>query len=217
MYVAGISPGGAILLALLLVVVIVAVRWVLLRASGAGPPDVDFEWNPLSAASRAARAEQAGRYGEALLLYAQAGQGTRVLERMRSSLPDWPVRDTLLAATQELLELGQRALGPRAGIPEAVRDRLARYLENAGEVVWTTANRVAAAAALASAPPRGLQRESDTLERLLQAIRGARDSLADLTLAGGGTELQSVEQDFQRLSDVAKSLAAEDVSGEGNR
>jgi hypothetical protein len=94
---------------------------------------------------------------------------------------------------------------------------LARYLENAGEVVWTTANRVAAAAALASAPPRGLQRESDTLERLLQAIRGARDSLADLTLAGGGTELQSVEQDFQRLSDVAKSLAAEDVSGEGNR
>src|SRR5579862_682602 len=137
MYLVGISPGGAVLLALLVVVVIVGVRLALIHAGGASQSDVDFEWNPLSAASRAGRAEQAGHFGEALLLYAQAGQGERVVARMRAALPDWPVRDTLLHATQELIDLGQRALGPRSGIPAAVQDRLARDLENAGQIVWT--------------------------------------------------------------------------------
>src|SRR5581483_5737970 len=102
---------------------------------------------------------------------------------MRATLPDWPVRDVLLRATQELIDLGGRALGPRSGIPAAVQDRLARDLENAGQIVWTTSNRVAAAAALASAPPGALRREELALQQLLQAMSSARESLADLTLA----------------------------------
>lgn len=209
MHIGGISVGGALLLGLLAIAIVIGVRLIWLHLSGASLSDVSFEWNPVSTASRAARAEQAGHFGEALLLYAQAGQGAQVLERMRNTLPNWPIRGALLSATGELLDLGQRALDPRNGIPQAVRDRLTHYLESAGTVVWTMANHVAAAATLTSAPPAALQGESEKLDQLLQAVRDARSSLADLTLSGSGDQLQSVEQDFRRLSDVAKSLAAE--------
>lgn len=205
-----VTTGTVILLAFLAVVAIVGARLAMLRLQGESLSTVEFEWNPLSIASRAARAEQDGRVGEALRLYAKAGQGPRVLARMKAALPNWPVRDTLLTAAQELLDLELRAINARTGIPETVKDRLAAYVENAASVMWTTADRLATAATLTTSPPKGLQRESAKLERLLQAIRDARVSLADLTLSGGTAELDGVERDFQKLSDVAQSLATEE-------
>jgi hypothetical protein len=206
---AGISPVGALFLAVLIVVGYLALRLVLVQQRGGRPGEVQIEWNPFSLASRAGRAEKRGRFGEAMLLYAAAGQGQQILDRMRASLPPWPIRDTILAVTSELLALDERALGPQTALPAPVADRLAQYLENAGTVVWTTANRVAAAGTLATSPPRGLQTETAKLEQLLQTVRDARQSLADLTLSGAGAELPSVEQDFRKISSVAESLAAE--------
>ena len=40
---------------------------------------LELEWNPLSAASRAARAERRGCYGDALRWYARTADGERLL------------------------------------------------------------------------------------------------------------------------------------------
>jgi len=41
--------------------------------------EIEFEWNPFSTASKAARAERNGRIGHALPLYAKAGQIDAIL------------------------------------------------------------------------------------------------------------------------------------------
>src|SRR6476646_4876595 len=72
---------------------------------------LELERNPLSAASRAARAERAGQYAAALRWYARAADGERLLVgRFVYGLPNWPVRGLRIELIRELwrLERGTR-------------------------------------------------------------------------------------------------------------
>ena len=87
-----------------------------------GRMGLELEWNPLSAASRAARAERGGRYGNALRWYARAERGERlVTANLRYGLPNWPVRAVLIEVGCELVRLERGTLLAHAvGVPEAM-------------------------------------------------------------------------------------------------
>src|SRR4051812_37345748 len=67
---------------------------------------VDLEWTPLSAASRAARAERRGHYAAALRWYARTPRGERLLvANLVYGLPNWPIRTVVIDVLRELLQL----------------------------------------------------------------------------------------------------------------
>src|SRR4051812_37527579 len=71
-----------------------------------GALGVELEWNPLSAASRAARAERLGRYAAALRWYARTARGERLLvANLTHGLPNWPIRAVVIAVMRELLQI----------------------------------------------------------------------------------------------------------------
>lgn len=109
---------------------------------------VDFEFNPFSKASRAARGERAGRIGEALRLYASIGEDDRIRECLAERLPNWPVKRPVIAAADALLVLRASAADAKGrGIPATMTTALTREVEATGEIVWRTAHRIVAAAA----------------------------------------------------------------------
>jgi hypothetical protein len=160
----------------------------LVRALG-----IELEWNPLSTASHAARAERAGRTGEALRLYVKAGQYDRVRDCLLTSLPESDARSTLLAASSEWLALRQALDAARdQRLPEGWTEWFADDAEAPGEVLWRTADRIAAASRHNLETlriRRALVREAEKLTRLAEALREARASLAELALSEGGQPL----------------------------
>src|SRR5689334_15502870 len=71
-----------------------------------GALGVELEWNPLSAASRAARAERRGQYATALRWYARTPRGERLLvASLKRGLPNWPIRAVVIEVMRELLDL----------------------------------------------------------------------------------------------------------------
>jgi len=182
---------------------------------------VELEWNPFTAASRAAHAERAGRLSEAFGRYARANQPARVLICLRRALPAWPVREVLLAASAELLDLLTLAAGiDRRSMPEVagVLTHVVEDGEGIAGALWRSAQRTVTAAGLlagSSVMPRSLQRETAKLERLLESIRETRGSLADLALTGGRTGLsdrRTLETEFSSLR-----RAADELNEEGER
>jgi len=110
---------------------------------------VELEWNPVSAASRGARAERKGRVGEALAYYAQAGQGDRIERCLQRRLPEWPVRAALIEAAKELSDLQATARKVQArSAPElaGLIGHLVEDSQNVGAVLWRGADRVVTAA-----------------------------------------------------------------------
>ncbi len=172
---------------------------------------IEFEFNPFSTASRAARAENAGRIGEALRLYVKAGQYERVLRCLSEALPDWPVRSSLVAAARELLALEESsAIARAAGVPETITNRLAQEAQTAGDAIWRSADRVAASAAQKIGSTRlqqGLKREDEALARLRRSIQAAREGLAELTLSGeGGMDLETEDMRLRQLAQTTREL-----------
>jgi hypothetical protein len=176
---------------------------------------LELEWNPLSAASRAARAERRGRYGDALRWYARAADGERLLAaNLRYGLPNWPVRAVLIEVGCELvrLERGTR-LARAVGVPEAMTRAIATEAEDTADVFWRSAERIGAAAqqveTLRFHPELG--REMLHLGDLLDAVRALRDELAALTLTGTRGSVERDEARYiylrlQALADVARGL-----------
>jgi hypothetical protein len=170
---------------------------------------VEIEWNPLSAASRAARAERRGRYGAALHWYARAGQGEHLLaSRFRYGLPNWPVRSLLIEIGCELVRLERGTLVARAaGVPPAMTQAIAAEAERTAEAFWRSAERIGAAAqqleVLRYHPDLG--REMEHLADLLQTIRDLRHTLAALTLTGlsGSDERDEARYVLLRLQALA--------------
>ncbi len=179
---------------------------------------IELEWNPFSTASRAAHAERAGRVSLALDLYTRAGQRARVRACLQRALPAWPVRDVLLAASVELLDLQALAAGiDQRSMPEVagVLTHVVEDGEGIAGALWRSAERMVTAAGLlagSSVMPRSLQRETAKLERLLESIRETRSSLADLALTGGRTgrsDRQTLETEFTSLRRAADELNEE--------
>jgi hypothetical protein len=177
---------------------------------------VELEWNPVSAASRGARAERKGRVGEALAYYAQAGQGDRIERCLQRRLPEWPVRAALIEAAKELSDLQATARKVQArSAPElaGLIGHLVEDSQNVGAVLWRGADRVVTAAAFVSGGrgvPRNLQRETSKLQGLLTSIQETRNSLADLALSGGKADRSTLEHGFQSLRQAAERLNEED-------
>jgi hypothetical protein len=188
-----------------------------------GRMGLELEWNPLSAASRAARAERRGRYGDALRWYARAARGERlVTANLRYGLPSWPVRAVLIEVGCELVRLERGTLLAHAvGVPEAMTRAIAAEAEGAADVFWRSAERIGAAAqqvdalrfnlGLAPGLAPELGREMLHLGELLDAVRALRDELAALTLTGTRGSVERDEARYlylrlQALADVARGL-----------
>jgi hypothetical protein len=176
---------------------------------------VELEWNPLSSASRGARAERRGRIGEALTYYSQTGQQKHIEQCLLRRLPDWPVRQALLTAARDLNNLQASARTVRGrSMPElaGLIDHLTEDCQNVAAILWRSADRVATAAAFLSdgqSIPRNLQRETVKLQGLATSIQETRHSLADLALSGGKADQAALERGFEWLRQTAKELMEE--------
>ena len=177
-------------------------------------PIVELEWNPLSVASRAARAERAGRVGEALALYVQAGQPGRALECLHLNLPAGPLRDALLRAAESVFALvDSTAIARRAGVPETVLRQMHDSAKTTGDLLWGIGGRVAAAS-LQRVEARGVLegygRETAKITALGSAIQQAREGLAEATLADKGAgDVNVGSMRLRAVSDAARSLREE--------
>ncbi|HEY7060604.1 MAG TPA: hypothetical protein VII06_03935 [Chloroflexota bacterium] len=150
---------------------------------------MQLEWNPWSVASRAARAERGGRYAEALRLYARDRRGeSRVLDTLSHGLPQWPIRHVIIAAARDLLYLQRAVDAARAAkVPPAILNGVAEGADRAAEIVWRSADRLAAAGAQrvdATFMLPTLKAETDRLEDLRTTILALRTELAEVTVSG---------------------------------
>lgn len=174
---------------------------------------VELEWNPLSTASRAARAERSGRIAKALRLYAKANQPGRIIYCLETSLPTWPEKPKILNAAKELLDLQEAAGSPEAeGLPGNMTRHLLDDAERTAEALWMLAGAVVAAAVLkspTSSPTHQLNREMEKLDRLLARINEARDSLAAVAFSRGVEDLRRIEESFSNLAAAADALKCE--------
>jgi hypothetical protein len=170
---------------------------------------VEFEWNPFSTASRAARAEQEGRIGNALRLYARAGQHNRILECITRVVPSWTVKPMLLTGSKELLELESALVNePLIGMPDTMKRHLLEHTQSALSILWDSTQRFATAARISvdrGSDPQGIAQQTSRLNQMLEKIRQARRDLADLAITGTGPgELAKLEQSFQVLASAAR-------------
>jgi hypothetical protein len=159
---------------------------------------VELEWNPLSDASRAARAERQGALGEALWYYDRADQPEQVIACLYRNLPESQLRAALLETTAELIDL-RRALATLRSLATVdlgnVAEHVAGFAQEMAVSVWQTAERVAAASALwgtAEPLPEPGSQVIERLSELQQTIRRVRNELAGLVFAGqdrGGLEM----------------------------
>lgn len=146
--------------------------------------EVELEWNPLSDASKAARAERRGAVGEALFYYDRAGQPDRLTACIRRNVVTSPLRAAFEEAVEEILALKSAWSKIAMSLPWAswtTDGRTWSYLQEVGEGLWWTAERVAAASLLwnpSEMVPDFIQEEIDRLELLRQSVRQTRFQLA---------------------------------------
>ena len=180
---------------------------------------IELEWNPFSAASRAARAEQGGRISQALHLYVKAGQYDRVRDCLACSLPKGPVQSALISAASEWLDLWRGVNAARArGLPTGWTDWFSDDAQSPAEVLWRTADRVAAFSLHNVDSPRirqRLQREVSKLTHLTTALHEARVALAELALSEGGQPL-AFQKSEGRLRALAQAVQDLDAETEGD-
>ncbi len=181
---------------------------------------LELEWNPLSAASRAARAERGGRYGAALRWYARDGQGERRLTAsFLYGLPDWPVRSLLIEVGCELVRLERGTLLARsAGVPEAMTRAIAAEAERTAEALWRSAERIGAAAQQLEVlryHPR-LRHEMQHLAEVRETVRDLRGRLAALTLTGTLGSDDHDEARYLLLRLQALATLARDLTEQGH-
>jgi hypothetical protein len=170
---------------------------------------VELELNPISTSSRATRALRGGRVVEGLRLLARVEDGERLAtDWMAHTLPDWPTRPLVIHAIVELVRLEQSAaLARSAGVPAEVTVNAAQCAEETATVVWRIAERMSAAAAQRVESARmsqAVDRQRETLDRLLEAIKELRDELVEATLSPG-LDWGSLNGAEERLRDVAEA------------
>ncbi len=178
---------------------------------GASMFNVELEWNPFSTASRAARADRAGRVRDALVLYVKADQPERVLRCLRYALPEGPARTQLLRAADEWLQFWQGlARARQRRLPTHLVDDFTTEAQAAADLLWRIADNIAAALTYKVKTPRfqeSMQRELGKVQHVGAQLGLARTALADLELAGGGEPL-SVQRTTHRLEELRKSVHA---------
>jgi hypothetical protein len=177
---------------------------------------IELEWNPFTTASRAARAERAGRISRALGLYVKAGQPKRVERCLRRALPEWPLRALLITASWELHDLKAITARVEAHSVPGLAGLLGEFVEDGERIaaaLWGSVDRAMTAAALigsSKSPPRGLRDDTAKLQGLLTSIRETRHSLAGLAIAEGQTDRQALAQGFKALRAAADQLNTEE-------
>ncbi len=172
---------------------------------------VELEWNPFTTASRAARAERAGRIGEALRLYLRAGHPERAIECLHASLPRGPLRDALVGAAGEAIGLLKGVDVARvAGAPEPIVASMEQGTLATCELLWKSANRAAATARISA---DGLDRfagEVGKVSAMSAALRDMRHGLATMTMADpGSNDLNVVSTQLRALANAGRSLQEE--------
>ena len=166
--------------------------------------------------SAANRARRRGEVRELLRLYFQAHRLDDALDLIKASLvypPYFPLRDELIRSTIQVhgLRSGMSAVR-QVGLPTAIAERAEQSLELTSEAVWSSAERIVAAAAQGVETPRlrqARERELDKLTRLSEAIIAVREGLVELTLARGNIEgdLANAEAQLKALGEAARELA----------
>lgn len=164
---------------------------------------------------RAGDSERQARLDHQLTELARAGRHDDVVRLIEGSMRARhyrPLRATLVRGAGELFQLEESvALARRAGVPAAITDRVRHNIDVAGDVLWSAADRAAAAAAqeLDSARVRNaIRREQEKVARLNRAIMEAREGLVELTLKGGGAEAgyEHTEMQLKALDSAAQDL-----------
>jgi|GEM_PF-2143978 len=173
---------------------------------------VELEWNPVSDASRGARAERQGAIGEALWHYDRAGQPTHVITCLYRTLPDCPLRVALLEATAELLDF-KNALSSLNTLPTVDLGNLTTHVGDFGRdmsvSLWQTAERVAVASALwgrTDTPPEAGSQTIERLRELRGTIRRVRNELAGFLVSG--TDRGGLEMALSRSTTLADTIHA---------
>ncbi len=191
----------SVALAMIVVAVLLALRYRGL---------VELEWNPLSDASRAARAERAGILAEALWYYERTGQPEQVRACLRRNLSDSPLRTALIEATDELLDL-QRGLSTLRSLATfdlgPVPDQVASFAHDVAETLWQTAERIAAASVLwgtSEGLPDAGQQMVDRLHAVRETIRRVRNDLGVLVFSG--QDLGGLEMALSRSTTLADTI-----------
>lgn len=150
--------------------------------------------------------------GAALQALAKSGQYDRIIDRLRETLPDWPVRVVLIEATTELAELNKSArIARAAGVSPSLTDGIVEEARRAFDAIWPSVDRIAAVAAQGVQTPNlqaRIDRETEKLKQLSAATRVAREGLAVATLSGGSVgDIESAEMGLRMLGEAAHELS----------
>lgn len=160
------------------------------------------------------RVIQDGRLSEAIQLCREMRDHELAIEAV-SRLPDKAIRQSLIDTGQELVAFERSlAIAQRAGVDETIISMADDRAQATASIFWGRAQRIALTYDHQLDSPRikeGLRREADRMTRLTEAIREAREGLAELTL-GGGKQVAEVEGSFQALAATAQEIQNEELS-----
>jgi signal transduction histidine kinase len=141
-----------------------------------------------------------GRIAPCVVALIKAQKANELEVLLRAVLPHWHVSGVVIKTSQELLELQAAAILSRdVGVPRSITNVIGREVEQVATIVGQSCDRLAAVAQQNISSCRleeGLQEEERKLETLAKAIHRARESLAELTLAGRNTEELRVAEDM---------------------
>ncbi|NJP04911.1 MAG: hypothetical protein HC837_04390 [Chloroflexaceae bacterium] len=159
--------------------------------------------------ARAQRARAAGRLSVALQIYVRRHAPAQVVACLQEDLPSWPVRAQLILAFEELIQLETSAqVALAAGAPQAFATSFTDVSQHALENLLQTADRLWAVAVQRvdyAVLQQGLEREDERLQRLVGAIRRAREELALITLADAhAADFDHVTDHLRLLADMAR-------------
>lgn len=163
------------------------------------------------------RSRLRGHLDEALETYMETNEKTEFLRLLREQLanvPKWNAKDCLLDTAQEVFELRRSAeIALKAGVPQNITTEIAAKAQTVAEVLGGRTNRLTAVAAQnfeSQALHQALQRETDKLHQLLDAIRQAREGLAVLTLRDErDRDFEKLHDDLRKIGMVARELGEE--------
>jgi hypothetical protein len=137
-----------------------------------------------------------------------AGRWDELLRLLDHTLPEWTVSSSLIEVARAVSELEREIAAHRGSeVSEVVSSRLSEQAQTVADGLWSLADRIVAADRTGSRLLRDrLAREDEVLLRLLPAMREARAGLAELVLAGSGSQLRRAEGRFRALAVTAREL-----------
>lgn len=139
----------------------------------------------------------------------RGGRPRDVIRLLDQSLPEWVVAGTLVETARELTALDAAIAQARElGVTEEVTRRLSDQADGVATDLWALAERMVIAEQTGTRELRAeLEAQDDSLLRLSEGMREARDELARLSAPGVlATDLDRAERRFRSLAATAREL-----------